>query len=340
MKLQEIVEVVGGSLIGDPHWEVKSIKEPEDAEEDDLILFYHPLYLEETLCSSAKAVITKPGLESRLTGKNIILVENPRYAFSKLAPCFFPSYFPDRGIHPQAFVHPQASLGKNVSVGPFTVIEEGVIVGDNTIIFSQVYLGKNTQVGRECILYPQVVVRENCWIGDRVVLHSGVVIGADGFGYERVENNYCKIPHVGKVIIEDDVEIGSNSTVDRAVLGTTKIGTGSKIDNLVMIAHNVKIGKNVLIVAQSGIAGSTEVGDEVIMAAQSGIIDHRRVGRGVQMAARTGVVTDIPDGIVVSGFPAQEHKKELKERALIRKLPELWEKVKNLERIINKQVRG
>lgn len=331
MKLQEIVELVGGNLIGDPHWEVKSIKEPEDAEENDLILFYHPLYLEETLSSSAKAVITKPGLESKLTGKNIILVENPRYAFSKLVPYFFPSYFPDRGIHPQAFVHPQASLGKNVSVGPFAVIEEGVVVGNDTIIFSQVYLGKNVRVGERCILYPQVVVRENCWIGNQVILHSGVVIGADGFGYERAGNTYYKIPQVGKVIIEDDVEIGANSTVDRATLGATTIGSGSKIDNLVMIAHNVKIGKNVVIVAQSGIAGSTEVGDEVVMAAQSGIIDHCRIGKGAQLAARTVATTNIPDGMVVSGFPAQEHKRELREKALIRKLPELWKKVKNLE---------
>jgi len=183
------------------------------------------------------------------------------------------------------------------------------------------------------------VVRENCWVGDRVILHSGVVIGADGFGYERVGSTYYKIPQVGKVIIEDDVEIGANSTVDRATLGATTIGSGSKIDNLVMIAHNVKIGKNVVIVAQSGIAGSTEVGDEVVMAAQSGIIDHCRIGKGAQLAARTVVTTNIPDGMVVSGFPAQERKRELKEKALIRKLPDLWEKVKNLERVVNKQVR-
>jgi len=339
LELQEIIKLVGGNLIGNPHWKVKSVKEPEEAEEDDLILFFHAPYLEKVLSSASKAVITKPGLENKLTGKNVILVENPRYAFSKLAPYFFPSYFPEKGVHPQAFVHPQASLGKNVSVGPFTVIEEGATVGDNAIIFSQVYLGKNVRMGEECIFYPQVVVRENCWVGDRVILHSGVVIGADGFGYERVGSTYYKIPQVGKVIIEDDVEIGANSTVDRATLGATTIGSGSKIDNLVMIAHNVKIGKNVVIVAQSGIAGSTEVGDEVVMAAQSGIIDHCRIGKGAQLAARTVVTTNIPDGMVVSGFPAQERKRELKEKALIRKLPDLWEKVKNLERVVNKQVR-
>ncbi|HOA99680.1 UDP-3-O-(3-hydroxymyristoyl)glucosamine N-acyltransferase [Candidatus Sordicultor fermentans] len=339
MKLKEIAELVGGSLIGDPHWEVKGIKEPGEAQEDDLILFYHFPYLEKVLFSSAKAVITKPGMEGKLKGKNVILVDNPRYAFSKLVPYFFPSYFPEKGVHPQAFIHPQAFLGKNVSIGPFVVAEEGATIGDDTVIFPQVYLGRNTQVGKGCIFYPQVVVRENCWIGDRVILHSGVVIGADGFGYERAKNNYYKIPQVGKVVIEEDVEIGANSTVDRATLGVTRIGAGSKIDNLVMIAHNVKIGKNVVIVAQSGVAGSTEVGDDVVMGAQSGIIDHRRVGKGVQMAARTVVTTNIPDDVIISGFPAQEHKKELKEKALIRKLPELWEKIKNLEKTVSKQVK-
>mgnify|MGYP001202672392 CR=1 FL=1 len=334
MKLKEIAELVGGSLIGDPHWEVKGIKEPEEAQEDDLILFYHLPYLEKVLSSPAKAVITKPGMEDKLIGKNVILVDNPRYAFSKLVPCFFPSYCFPRGVHPQAFVHPQASVGENVSVGPFAVIEEGVVIGDDTIIFPQVYLGKGVQVGKECIFYPQVVVRENCWIGNRVILHSGVVIGADGFGYEKVGDSYYKIPQVGKVVVEDDVEIGANSTVDRATLGTTKIGAGSKIDNLVMIAHNVKIGRNVVIVAQSGVAGSVEIGDGVVMGAQSGVIDHRRIGKGVQMAARAGVATDIPDGVTVSGFPAQEHKKELKERALVRKLSQLWERVKNLEDMV------
>ncbi|MGQ9746201.1 MAG: UDP-3-O-(3-hydroxymyristoyl)glucosamine N-acyltransferase, partial [Candidatus Caldatribacteriaceae bacterium] len=203
-------------------------------------------------------------------------------------------------------------------------------------IFPQVYIGKNVTIGRNCLLYPQVVVRENCILGDRVILHSGVVIGADGFGYEWYEGRYVKIPHVGNVVIEDDVEIGANTTVDRATLGTTRVGRGSKIDNLVTIAHNVSIGRNVVIAAQSGIAGSSQVGDGVVMGGQAGVGDHCEVPEGVRIAGRAGVVSRVERGSMVSGFPAQDHRKELQERVLIRKLPDIWRRLKIIEEKLTK----
>jgi UDP-3-O-[3-hydroxymyristoyl] glucosamine N-acyltransferase len=165
---------------------------------------------------------------------------------------------------------------------------------------------------------------------------SGVIIGGDGFGYERSGDVYLKVPHVGKVVLEDDVEVGANSTIDRATLGETRIGAGTKIDNLVMIAHNVKIGKNCIIVAQCGIAGSSSLGDDVIMAGQCGVVDHGKIGNRVRLAARTGVVNSIPDDQMVSGFPAQDHKIEMKEKVLLRKLPDLWQRIKNLEKKVFK----
>jgi UDP-3-O-[3-hydroxymyristoyl] glucosamine N-acyltransferase len=339
MRLQEVCELIGGLLEGDPDFEVRGIREPWEAEANDLVFLYHPRFIGSVQASASRVVVLKKDFQVELTGKYRILVDNPRYAFLKLAPYFFevtPSPF---GIHPQAFVHPKAILQREVSVGAFSIIEEGAQIGEGTIIFPQVYVGKNVVLGRRCVLYPQVVIRENCLLGDRVILHSGVVIGADGFGYEWYEGRYLKIPHVGRVIIEDDVEIGANATVDRATLGVTRIGKGSKIDNLVIIAHNVRIGKNVVIAAQSGIAGSAQVGDGVVMGGQSGVVDHVEVPDGVQVAGRGVVASRVERGSLVSGFPAQDHRRELRERALVRKLPEMWQRLKALEEKLSKVFR-
>ncbi|MGQ9622838.1 MAG: UDP-3-O-(3-hydroxymyristoyl)glucosamine N-acyltransferase [Candidatus Caldatribacteriaceae bacterium] len=331
MRLGDLVGILGGLLHGDPDFVIKGISDPREAEEGDVVFLFDARLLSEVLSSRARVVVVKKGQAECLLGKYSVEVDNPRLAFARLLPCFFPSLRPAPGIHPLAFVHPQALLGEGVTVGPFSVIEEGVEIGDRTCVFPQVYVGRGTKVGRECTLYPQVVVRENCVIGDRVILHSGVVVGADGFGYEWNGEGYEKIPHAGRVVIEDDVEIGANTTIDRATLGVTRIGRGTKIDNLVMVAHNVHIGSHVIIVAQCGIAGSSEVGDEVIMGGQAGVADHCRVGKRARIAARAGVTTEVKAGEMVSGFPAQEHHRELKERAFMRKLPEMWQKLKDLE---------
>ncbi|MGC8777217.1 MAG: UDP-3-O-(3-hydroxymyristoyl)glucosamine N-acyltransferase [Candidatus Caldatribacteriaceae bacterium] len=339
MRLQEICEIVGGLLQGDPDFEVRGVKEPQEAGPSDLVFLYHPRFTKTVQTSASLAVVLKKDFEVDLPGKSRILVDNPRYAFVKLVPYFFESAPPASGIHPQALIHPRATLQEGVAVGAFSVIEEGAQIGEGTIIFPQVYVGKNVVIGRQCLLYPQVVIRENCLLGDRVILHSGVVIGADGFGYEWHEGGYLKIPHVGRVVIEDDVEIGANATVDRATLGVTRIGRGSKIDNLVTVAHNVRIGRNVVIAAQSGIAGSARVGDGVVMGGQSGVVDHCEVPEGVRVAGRAVIVSRVEKGSMVSGFPAQDHQKELRERALVRKLPEIWQRLKTVEEKLSKVFR-
>lgn len=331
MRLQKVCEIVGGLLQGDPDFEVEGIREPQEAGEHDLVFLYRPRFVDDVRRSRSRAVILQKDFTVELPGKHCVLVDRPRLAFLRLAPCFFVLQPAPFGIHPQALIHPGAILEAGVSVGAFAVIEEGARVGEETVIFPQVYVGKNVIIGKQCLLYPQVVVRENCILGDRVILHSGAVIGADGFGYEWYEGQYLKVPHVGRVVVEDDVEIGANATVDRATLGVTRIGKGSKIDNLVTVAHNVKIGHHVVIAAQSGIAGSAEIGDRVVMGGQSGVVDHGEVPEGVQVAGRGVVVSRVMKGTVVSGFPAQDHRQELQERALVRKLPEIWQRLKILE---------
>jgi len=335
-RLGELAGIIGGHLFGDPDFVVRGVQEPQRAEEEDLIFLFDVRALPEVLSSRAKAVVAGKGCREYLPEKYVIEVDHPRIAFARILARFSSPFRPPSGVHPLAFVHPRARLGVGVSVGAFSVIEEDASIGDRTCIFPQVYIGKGVQIGADCLIYPQVVVREYCTVGNRVILHSGVVVGADGFGYEWTGERYEKIPHVGTVVIEDDVEIGANTTVDRGTLGCTRIGRGTKIDNLVMVAHNVRIGDHVIIVAQSGIAGSSILEDGVVMGGQAGVTDHCWVGKGARIAARAGVTAKVPPGEMVSGFPAQEHHKELRERALIRRLPKMWQKIEELEERIRK----
>lgn len=336
LRLGDLAVHLKGELFGDPDFVVQGVREPQEAGERDLVFLFDTRFLKEVVLSRAKAVVTGKGNRGSLQEKFVIEVENPRLAFARVLSLFCTPFRPPQGVHPLAFVHPRARIGRDVAIGPFSVIEEDASIGDRTCIFPQVYVGKGVQIGSDCILYPQVVVREYCILGNRVILHSGVVVGADGFGYEWTGRNYEKIPQVGTVVIEDDVEIGANTTVDRATLGCTRIGQGTKIDNLVMIAHNVRVGQNVIIVAQSGIAGSSDIGNGVIMGGQAGVADHCRVGEGARIAARAGVTAEVRPGEMVSGFPAQEHRRELRERALVRKLPEMWRRLRDLEERIRK----
>lgn len=336
LRLGDLATYLSGELFGDPDFVVCGIRDPREAEENDLIFLFEARFLPEIRASRARAVVAGKGMRESLLEKFVLEVDHPRLALARALALLYPPFRPPQGIHPLAFVHPRAQIGVGVSVGPFAVIEEDATIGDRTCIFPQVYVGKGVRIGKDCVLYPQVVVREHCVVGDRVILHSGVVVGADGFGYEWAGERYEKIPQVGKVVIEDDVEVGANTTIDRATLGVTRIGRGTKIDNLVMIAHNVTLGANVIIVAQSGIAGSSEIGNGVIIGGQAGVIDHCRVGENVRIAARAGVTSDVPPGVMVSGFPAQDHRQELRERALVRKLPEIWQRLKSLEERLRK----
>jgi UDP-3-O-[3-hydroxymyristoyl] glucosamine N-acyltransferase len=263
-----------------------------------------------------------------------VIVKNPQLAFAKILEVIEKDRSKDcvPGIHSTAIIAPTATLGKDVSIGPYVVIEAGAAIGDRTRVDAHTYIGSRTVIGNDCLVYPRVTIRENVVIGNRVIVHSGTVIGSDGFGFAAGETGPYKIPQIGSVELGDDVEIGANVTIDRATTGRTKIGRGTKIDNLVQIAHNVQIGEHCIIVAQVGISGSTHFGNFVTIGGQAGTVGHITVGDGATIAARSGVIGDIAPRETVSGYPARPHREAMKLQALIHRLPELFVTVKNLRK--------
>jgi len=268
---------------------------------------------------------------------NVLYAKDPDWAFTLLVQYWdkqTPKHTP--GIHPTAVISPSAKLGKNVSVGAYSVIEEDVVIGDNTVIFPQVYIGKRTQIGNDCILYPQVVVREECVLKNHVILQPGAKIGNDGFGFAFHEGKHHKIPQIGNVILEDDVEIQANSCVDRAKLAHTIVGANTKVDNLVQIAHNVKVGQSCIMCSQVGVAGTTTIGNGVVAAGQVGIVGHVHIGDGVQIGAQSGITNDVPAGQAYFGSPARPMKETLKIMAIENKLPEMYKELKQLKKTTEK----
>jgi UDP-3-O-[3-hydroxymyristoyl] glucosamine N-acyltransferase len=268
-----------------------------------------------------------------------LLLPNPYYAFAKALEFFYPQKIVRPGISDKAVVSEQALIGKDVAVFPFSFISPGSFIGDGTIIYPGVFIGENTRIGSRCILYSNVTVRENITIGDRVVIHAGTVIGSDGFGYVFEKGEHYKIPQVGGVVIEDDVEIGSNVSIDRATIGNTLIGKGTKIDNLAQIAHNVRVGEKSLIVAQVGIGGSSEIGSFVSIGGQVAISDHSTVESGTMIAGQSGLAGHITKG-VYAGSPAIPHKTWLRAQALYGRMPEMHKKLRELEERMNKLEKG
>jgi UDP-3-O-[3-hydroxymyristoyl] glucosamine N-acyltransferase len=235
------------------------------------------------------------------------------------------------GIHPTAVVSPDVEMGPGVTIDALAVVEAAAAIGARTVIGAGSAIGARVRIGADCVVHPHVTIYPDCVVGERAIFHSGAVIGSDGFGYANEEGVHLKIPHLGRVVIEDDVEIGANTTVDRATLGETRIGRGSKIDNLVQVGHNVVIGEGSIIVAQVGISGSVTIGPGAILVGQVGIADHVAIGAGVRVVGRAGVTKDIPDGATVSGFPAHDHREELRILAAVRRLPEMVERLEALE---------
>ncbi len=267
--------------------------------------------------------------------KTVVKVPNPYAAFAKVLQRFYPPTHPDDGIHPTAVLHSSVVLGDTPNIGAGAVLEKGAVCGDRVHIYPGVYVGEDVQVGDDVVLYPNVTVLKKCRIGDRVIIHSGTVIGADGFGFAPDGEQYVKIPHSGTVVIEEDVEIGANTTIDRATFGQTRIGKRVKIDNLVHVAHNVVVGEDTLLVAQSAIAGSTTVGKHVIIAGQAAVADHLTIGDGVIMAPRTGLAKSVGPGETLSGAPAIPHRLWLRVQRIIPLLPELARRIKALEQKMN-----
>lgn len=325
LTLKEIAKIVEGKIEGNENIVIKSAAGLSDAGENDISFLSDQRYLGELNKTKASAVIVPE--EVTITNKNLIKVKNPYFAFVKILRLITEEEKNHpQGIHSTAIIDKNVALGRDVSVGAYTLIGEKVEIGEGTIIYPHCYIGRQTKIGKNCLIYSRVCIREKSIIGNRVIVHPGVVIGSDGFGFLPHPQTLAhqKIPQIGVVEIGDDVEIGANSAIDRATVGKTKIGSGTKIDNLVHIGHNVEIGENCLIAAQVGIAGSTKIGDNVVFGGQAGVTDHISIGEGVKVAGRAGVIGNLSAGVTVSGFPAREHRKMLKIYALTDKLPEIY----------------
>lgn len=327
MKLVEIAERLGAEFLGPPDLFIKDVATLEEAKEGE-ITYAEEKNIKKAKNTSASAIIVPKNTPP--FGKPLIFSENPKLSFAKLLSLFMNDTHPI-GVHPRACVAEDVKIGKDVYIGAYAVVEEGASIGDGAKIYPFTYIGRGVCIGEETIIYPNAVVYPGCRIGKRVRIHAGAVIGSDGFGYVACSDKHYKIPHKGIVIIEDDVEIGACTTVDRATTSATVIGEGTKIDNLVQIAHNVKIGKNCLIVAQVGIGGSAVIEDGVILAGQVGVAEHVRIGRGSIVGAKSGVTKDIRPNSIVSGFPAISHAEEKKIKAALKRLPRLLKKLKNLD---------
>ncbi|MCP4652747.1 MAG: UDP-3-O-(3-hydroxymyristoyl)glucosamine N-acyltransferase [Candidatus Omnitrophica bacterium] len=333
--LGEIARLIGGELVGDPDVVITGVSGIKEAKSGDITFLANQKYDSLLLNTKASAVITTKDA-SNLSVPSV-KTNNPSLAFTKIIKLFLPhSGSHPQGIHPAAIISKEARIGKNVSIGAGVIIEKGASIGENSIIYGGCYIGNGVVVGEDCLFYPHVSITERNEIGSRVVIHSGTVIGSDGFGFTDIGGVQEKIPQIGIVLIEDDVEIGSNVSIDRARFDKTIISKGTKIDNLVHIAHNVVIGQNCLILAQVGISGSTTLGEKVILAGQVGIVGHINVGDEAIAAAQAGVTKSVPAKTMVSGYPARVHSQARRVNACVQKLPDLYKKIKELETKIEK----
>ena len=337
MQLSAIVDQLGGVLEGRGNIEITGVAGLNEAGVGDISFLANPKYAAQVAETKASAVIVPADWE-RPMACALVRVENSDQVFAQVAELFYEAPpRPAAGIHPTAVVDDAAQLADGVSIGANCTIEAGVVIGANTVISANCYIGYKTTIGADCLIYPMVSTREFSEIGSRVVIHNGTVVGADGFGYAvQDDGSRTKIPQIGKVVIEDDVEIGANVAIDRARFGKTLIGKGSKIDNLVQIAHNVVIGEHTVMCGQSGISGSTTVGSRVILAGQAGLAGHLRVGDGAIVGAQSGVMKDVPDREFVIGSPAMPHLQAKKVIANSILLPRLKDKIKQLEERVAK----
>ena len=328
--LSELAGKIGAVLSG-PDAEVTGIASVEEAGPGQVTFLSNPKYAQIARETKACAVITKEPVPGATC--SFLLTPNPYLAFACAVEQFHPPVRPAPGVSPQSSVHSGASLGKDVSVGPFAVVEEGAVLGDRVALLAGAYVGKGASVGEDSLLYPRVTLYEGVRVGKRVTLHAGCVVGSDGFGFAPSPQGFRKIPQVGTVEIGDDVEVGANTTIDRAALGVTRIGRGTKLDNLIQVGHNVVIGQDTVIAAQTGISGSCRIGNRVMMGGQSGLAGHIEVGDGVMLGAQAGVADSLSaaESPAWSGTPAMPHRTWLRVVTLLPKLPELFRRVRRLE---------
>lgn len=340
--LGKIAELTGARLAGDPDAVVTGAAGLLEAGPAEVSFLENQKYAAHVTASKAVAVFLAPAAEKIPGGPaNRLYAERPRAAYAQLLELIYQEKWkPEPAIVSQkAEVHFEAKLGKDVAVGPFTVIKGRTLVGDRTRIGANCYVGHNARIGKDCLIHPRAYIGDYCELGDRVILQPGAVVGSDGYGYETdpKTGKHHKIQQVGRVVLEEDVEVGANTTIDRAATGETRIGAGTKIDNLVQLGHNVVTGRNCLIISQVGVAGSTKVGNQVVLAGQVGVAGHISIGDGAVITAQTGVMSDVPAKAILFGSPARPHREAMKLQALLGKLPELFDTVKKAKALIGQE---
>lgn len=326
----QLAQQLDGEITGDSSVELTGFTTPDRAKAGDLLFAENELYFAAAEASAASAILVPQQFSA--SKKTLIRVKNPRVAYARVLPLFFPEPQLAAGVHPTAVVAKSAQVDPSAHIGPHCVVGERVKVGARTALLGGNHVGDDSQLGEDTRLFPNVVVYARSQIGNRVRIHAGSVIGSDGYGYVFDNGQHRKVLQLGNVVIHDDVEIGSNTSIDRAALGSTVIGRGSKIDNLVQIAHNVVVGEGCLIIAQVGIAGSTKLGNFVVLAGQAGLAGHLKIGNQVTVAAQSGVMNDIPDRDKWLGSPACPDKEAKRQYIAVRRLPDLLHRVAELEK--------
>lgn len=335
-RLADLAGLVGGRVEGDPDREVEAVRTLEAAGPRDLSFLNHPRYREQALASRAGALLVTEDLAAGFREgdqpRDLLVVKDTAFALSRILSLLHAAEAPEPGVHPTAVVEPGAAVDPTAWIGPYAVIGAGSAIAGRAAVHAHVVVGRGCAVGEGAVLHPHAVLYPGTEIGAGAIVHAGAVLGADGFGYATAGGAHHKVPQVGRVVVEKDVEIGANSAIDRATLGETRIGEGTKIDNLVQVGHNVQVGRHCILCGQAGIAGSTKLGDYVVLAGQAGVSGHIHVGDGAQVAAKSAALTSVEPGAQVAGIPAVELKRWRRQTVLLSRLEEMSRRVRALER--------
>ncbi len=333
LRLYDIADRLGLTLQGDDA-EITGVNTLENATPDEISFLANPKYSEQLADTRACAVIVTPEHAGQV--RRALISHNPYQDFGRVLELFALPQGSFSGVSPMAFIHPEAVLGNNVTVYPFAYIGPGAVIGAGCVLFPGVYVGENCQLGQDTTVYPNAVLMAGTQVGDHCILHAGCVLGADGFGFARTPGGVQKIPQLGHVSLGNNVEVGANTTIDRAVLKATRIGNGTKVDNLVQIGHNVQVGQNGFIVSQVGISGSTHIGDNCTFAGQVGIAGHLHIGNNVTIGPKSGVAKSIRDNVVVGGIPTVDQKTYMRTLALMPRFPDVFKRLSRLEKELEK----
>ncbi|HSF44189.1 MAG TPA: UDP-3-O-(3-hydroxymyristoyl)glucosamine N-acyltransferase [Thermoanaerobaculia bacterium] len=331
-RLAELAELVGGRIEGDPEREVEAIRTLDAAGPRDLSFLTQPKYRDRAAASAAGALLVGKGISPAGLGRDLLVVDDSSFALSRLIAVFHPVEAREPGIHPTAVLEPGAEVDPSAHIGPYAVIGAGSRIGAGAAVHALAVVGRLCSVGERAVLYPHAVLYDGTEVGAGSLVHAGAVLGADGFGYATSRGVHHKVPQVGRVVVGEDVEIGANSTIDRAMLGETRVGDGTKIDNLVQVGHNVEVGRHCILCGQAGIAGSTRLGDYVVLAGQAGVAGHIHLGDGAQVAAKSAALTSVEPKTQVAGIPAIPLRKWRRQAVLLARLETMSRRVKALEK--------